>query len=101
MEIDQILSPDDQTLSIMNIQEREQTRTGLEIEQIWLQLKFGMITQAEKEKLLSSKFDELEQAKPDVYRWLTSRNEHGLSMAERIRDKVMPPIRIAGFHAKR
>lgn len=100
MEIDQILSPDDQTLSIMNIQEREQTRTGLEIEHIWLQLRLGIITPAEKQRLLAGKFDELEKHKSSLYRWLTE-NEHGLSMAERIRDKVMPPIRVAGYYTKR
>jgi len=99
-EIDQILSPDDKTLSIMNIQEREQTRTGLEIEHIWLQLKLDIITQAEKERLLADKFDELEKHKPSLYRWLTE-NEHGLSMAKQIRNKVMPPIRVTGYYTKR
>ncbi len=101
MEIDQILSPDDQTLSIMNDQEREQTRTGLEIERIWLQFKFSMITPVEKQRLLAGKFDELEKTKPDLYNWLVARNEDELSMAERIRDKVMPPIRVAGYYTKR
>lgn len=101
MEIDQILSPDDETLSIMNIQEREQTRTGLEIERIWLQLRLGIIPPAEKQRLLAGKFDELEEVKPDVYAWLVARNKHGLSMAERIRDKVMLPLYVGGYYTKR
>lgn len=100
-EIDQILSPDDRTLSVMNDQEREQTRTGLEIEHIWLELKLGIITQADKERSLSGMFDGLEKDNPDVYNWLVARNDHGLSMAERIRDKVMPPVYVGGYHTKR
>ena len=100
-EIEELLSPDNQSLSVLNAQELEQTRTGLEIEHIWLQLKLGSITQPEKEQLLKSKFDELEQANPDMYQWLVSKNEQGLSMAERIRDKVIPPTRVAGYYTKR
>lgn len=100
-QIEELLSPDNQSLSILNAQELEQTRTGLEIERIWLQFKFSIITTAEKQQLLTSKFDELEQANPDVYQWLFSENEHGLSMAQRIRDKVIPPIRVAGYYTKR
>ena len=100
-EIEELLSPDNQSLSVLNAQELEQTRTGLEIEHIWLQFKLGSKTQPEKEQLLKSKFDELEQANPDVYQWLVSKNEQGLSMAERIRDKVIPPTRVAGYYTKR
>ncbi len=100
--IDQLLSPDDPTLSDLNDQEREQTQTGVEIERIWLQLKLGRITQEEKKRLLAGKFDELERDKPGVYNWLVARDKHGgLSMAERIRDKVMPPTRVEGYHTKR
>ncbi len=100
-EIGKLLSPDDTSLSLLNAQELGQTRTGLEIEQIWLQFKLGMITPAEKQQLLANKFDELEKSNPDVYQWLVSGSEHGLSMAERIRDKVMPPIRVEGYYTKR
>ena len=100
-EIEELLSPDNQSLSVLNAQELEQTRTGLEIEHIWLQFKLGSISQPEKERLLKSKFDELEQANPDMYQWLVSKNEQGLSMAERIRDKVIPPTRVAGYYTKR
>jgi len=99
-EIGKLLSPDDLTLSIMNIQEREQTRAELEIKQIWLQLKLGMITQEQQKQLLTSKFDELENGKADVYHWLVD-NAHGPSRAQQIRDNVMPPIRVAGYYTKR
>lgn len=100
-EIDQYLSPDDQTLSMMTDPELDQTRTGLEIERTWLQLKLGIITPAEKEQSLAGIFEEVEKNKPEVSGWLNARNEHGLSMKERIRDKVMPPIRVAGYYTKR
>lgn len=99
-EIEKLLSPDDLTLSVMNLQERERTRAELEIEQIWLQLKCGVITKAQQLQSLTSKFDELEKAKPDVYHSLV-RNDHGLSIAQQIRDNVMPPIRVAGYYTKR
>ena len=102
MEIDQILSPDDQTLSIMNSEEREQTQTCLKIERTWLQLKLGIITQADKQRSLAGIFNELEENNLGVYNWLFARNEDGLSMVERIRDKVMPPaIYVGGYHTKR
>lgn len=98
-EINQYLSPEDQTLSVMDSQQQEQTRTELEIERIWVQFKLELITPADKQRLLAAKFDEVEK-KPALYDWLT-KNEHGLSMAEKIRDKVMPPTRIAGYYTKR
>ena len=100
-EIGEFLSPDNTSLSFLNAQELEQTRTTLEIEGIWLQCRLGIITQPEKQQLLTSKFDELEQTKPDVYQWLVAKSEHGLSMAEQIRDKVFPPTRFAGYYTKR
>ena len=100
-QIEELLTPGNTSLSLLNNEEREQTRNGLEIELIWLQFKLGRITQVEKQQALSTKFDELEKVNPDVYQWLTSRNEQGLSMAERIRDKVIPPIRVAGYYTKR
>ncbi|MDP2860831.1 MAG: hypothetical protein Q8N98_03915, partial [bacterium] len=87
--------------SVLNAREPEQTRTGLEIEGIWLRFKLGSITQPEKQQLLTRKFDGLKQANPDVYQWLVSKNGDGLSVAERIRDKVMPPTHVAGYHTKR
>lgn len=101
IEIDRTLSPDDQTLSEMTDPEREQTRTGLEIERIWLQLKLNIITPAEKELSFAGIFKELEK-KSDVHNWLFAEDQHGLSMMVRIRDKVMPPaIYVGGYHTKR
>lgn len=99
-EVRRLLSPDDTTLSSLNPQELEQTRTALEIESIWLQFKLGIITQADKQKLLTGKFDELKETKPNVYTWLIDENEHGLSMAEKIRDKVIPPTHVGGYYTK-
>jgi len=99
-EIGNFLSPEDLTLASMQHPQQEQTRAELEIEQMWLQLKLGMITQEQQRQLLTSKFDELEKGKADVYHWLVD-NANGPSRAQQIRDKVMPPIRIAGYYTKR
>ncbi|MBU1326936.1 hypothetical protein KKG44_04890 [Patescibacteria group bacterium] len=99
-ELGKLLSPDNGTLSRMNAYDREQTRAELEIEQIWLQLKCGLITQEQRNQLLSSKFDELEKAKPDVYHELV-KNDHGLSIAQQIRNRVIPPIHVGGYYTKR
>ncbi len=100
-EIDRILSPEDETLSIMTDPERDQTRTGLEIERIWLQLKLDIITQADKQRSLEGIFKDAEENKPDVYNWLFAGDQHGLSMPERIRDKVFPPIYVGKYYTKR
>jgi hypothetical protein len=100
-EIGQYLSPEDKTLSIMTDQEREQTLTGLKIERIWLQLKLGIITQPEKQSSLAGIFNEAEKKKSGVYDWLDARNKDGLSMKERIRDKVFPPIYVGKYYTKR
>jgi hypothetical protein len=101
MEIDQYFSPEDQSLSIMNDQEREQTLTSLEIERLWLQLKLGIITQAEKQQSLEGICKELKENKPDVYNWLFAEDKQGLSMVRRIRDKVFPPIYVGQYYTKR
>ena len=91
----------DPTLSIMNPMEREQTRAELEIEQIWLQRKLGFITEGQQQQLLSREFNKLEAGKPDIYNWLVATDLHGPTRAQQIRDRVIPPIRIAGFHTNR
>lgn len=79
-----------------------QTRAELEVERAWLQLKLGIITQAEQQSVLSEKFNEWEQRLPDVYHALTAPNREGISRAQEIRNKVMPPPpKIAGFYTKR
>lgn len=85
----------------MNDQEREQTLTSLEIERLWLQLKLGIITQAEKQQSLEGICKELKENKPDVYNWLFAEDKQGLSMARRIRDKVFPPIYVGQYYTKR
>lgn len=95
-----LLSPDNVSMSMKNPAERERMQAELEIEQIWLQLKLGIISPDEQKQLLSGKFDELEQMKPGVYKQLVA-SDHGMSVAQQIRDKVMPLIRIAGYHTKR
>ncbi len=99
-DIGMLLSPDNVSMSMKNPAERERMQAELEIEQIWLQLKLGIISPDEQKQLLSGKFDELEQMKPGVYKQLVA-SDHGMSVAQQIRDKVMPLIRIAGYHTKR
>jgi hypothetical protein len=99
MEIDRTLSPDDQTLSRMTDPERDQTRAGLEIERIWLQLKLGIINQDEKDRSLAGIVKDSSK-KPDVNNWLFAEDQHGLSMAARIRDKVFPPISVGRYYVK-
>ncbi len=99
--IEELLSPGNKNLSDLNPLVLEQTRTGLEIERIWLQYRLEIITQPQRQQLLNSVFDELEQNSPGIYQWLFLKNEHELCMAERIRDKVIPPKRVAGYYTKR
>jgi hypothetical protein len=99
-EIDWELSPESLTFSEMTQPELDQTRVALEIERIWLQSKLGIITPVEKQRSFDDIFKKI-QRKPEVHRWLTSENEHGVSMLQRIRDKVIPPIRIEGYYTKR
>jgi len=91
----------DPTLSIANLMEREQTRAELEVEQLWLQLKLGFISQGQQQQLLSREFNKLEKGMPDVYNWLVGIDLHGPTRAQQIREKVIPPIRIAGYSTKR
>ncbi len=100
-DIDRFLSSDDMTLALMNSTEREQTRVGLEIERVWLQNKFEIITKADRQKFVSDLLTKLEQSNPGVYKWLTFRNGTERTMLEKIRDKVMPPIRVEKYYTKR
>ena len=99
-EIDSLLSPGNPILSLVSYVDRDKDRASLEIEQIWLKYKLGISTQAEQQSGLSKKFDDLEKGMPAVYDWLT-KIDNGPSKAQQIRDKVIPPIRIAGFPTKR
>lgn len=98
--IESLLTPDRSPLSVLSGLELEKTKAELEIEQIWLKFKIGMITQTEQQRELSKKFDDLEKGKPDVYAWLVD-VDSGQSRAQQIRGKVIPPIRISGYHTKR
>jgi hypothetical protein len=99
--IGKLLSPGDRTLSEMSHPQQEQNRAELEIEEIWLKFKLGIIKQAEQQRSLAEKFNDLEKGKPDVYHWLTDTDFHGPSRAQQIRTKVIPPIYIGKFHTKR
>lgn len=81
--------------------EQKQNRASLEIEEIWLKGKVGIITQAQSQHEASIKFNELEKGKPDVYQWLVEARLDEPTKAQQIHDKVFPPIRIAGFRTKR
>lgn len=100
-EINRLLSPNDMTLALMDDSERARTKAGLEIEQLWIQNKFELITTAERQHKLSEILVKLEGSNKDVYSWLTNRNGNDPTMLEKIRDKVMPPIRVAGYYTKR
>ncbi len=100
-EIEKILSPKNPVLRLLAPMEQEQTRASLEIEQIWLKLKCGMIKQDEHSQLLQQKFTQLEKKLPDVYHWLTDMQGRNPSRAQLIRNQVIPPIRIDGFYTKR
>lgn len=93
--VGKLLSPEDLTLSALPHPQQEQTRASLEIKQIWLKLKCGVINQEQNKQLLSEKFDKLQGAMPDVYYWLVHTNLDGPSRAQKIRDEIFPPIRIA------
>ena len=100
-EVTELLSPKNPVLSLIAPLEREQTRASLELEQIWLELKCGMINREEHSQLLQQKFTELENGMPDVYHWLTDMHLRNPSRAQQIRDKVIPPIHIGGYYTKR
>ena len=99
-DIESLLDHDKSPLSVLSGLELEKTKAELEIEQIWLRFKTGMITQADQQRELSKKFDDLEKGKPDVYNWLVDISG-GPSRAQQIRNKVVPPVRIAGHHTTR
>lgn len=80
--------------------EQEGNRVSLEIEQIWLRGKVGIITQAQSQHEASEKFDELEKKRPDIYDWLVGKNPDEPTRAQLIHDKVFPSIRVAGFFTK-
>jgi hypothetical protein len=101
-EIKRLLSSDSLAMSAMKLQEKARVRAKLEIEQIWQMLKCEMISEPKQQHLLSSKFDEWQKIIPDVYIWLVTPGEDGMSEAQKIRYKVMPPRpRIAEYHTKR
>jgi hypothetical protein len=99
-DIDWTLSPESLTFSEMTQPELDQTRASLEIERVWLQSKLGIITPVEKQRSIENVLKRI-KSKPEVHRWLISENEHGVSMLQRIRDKVNPPVSISGYHTTR
>lgn len=76
-------------------------KVSLEIELIWLKFRLERITPAERQSLLQKKLNALEQESPEIFNWLTTENESGFAPLARIRDSVMPPIEIKGYHTKR
>jgi len=76
-------------------------KVSLEIELIWLRFRLERITPAERQSLLQKKLNALEQESPEIFNWLTTENESGFAPLARIRDSVMPPIEIKGYHTKR
>jgi len=76
-------------------------KVSLEIELIWLKFRLERITPAERQSLLQKKLNALEQESPEIFNWLTTEAENGFAPLARIRDSVMPPIEIKGYHTKR
>lgn len=74
---------------------------SLEIELIWLEFRLLRISQADKDSQLDKKLNELEKEDPDLYDWLTTESEGELAPLARIRDSVIPPIKMGGYHTKR
>lgn len=74
---------------------------SLEIERIWLEFKVGDISADERNSRFQKKLDDWGTSNPDVFDLLTRVNGSGVNRLAEIRDKVIPPIKIGGFHTKR
>lgn len=78
-----------------------QERASLEVEAVWLQFKSGRMSSSNRQSTLTRLLDNMEKTQPEVYRWLTIEGKDGVSPLTEIRDKVIPPVKIAGYHTKR
>lgn len=81
-------------------QQEEQCRAELEIELIFLQCKIGKITQADQQKRLSELLDTIEKTNSNLYDVLIG-DEIRPSRVQEIKNKVIPPIHVVGYHTKR
>lgn len=79
----------------------EQLRLCLEVEQIWLKFRLNHISETRRRRLFKSKLGRLKEENPELHRWLTTPNEDDEILLVSIRNKVIPPIKIGGFHTKR
>lgn len=76
-------------------------RASLEVEKIWLKFKVGDISADERSSRFQKKLNDLETSSPDVFDLLIRENGSGFTLLAKIRDKVIPPTEIGGFHTKR
>jgi hypothetical protein len=74
---------------------------GLRVEVIWLEFRLERISQAKRQSQLRKLLNGLEVENPLVFQWLTGEDEEGKTELARIRDQIIPPIEIKGFHTKR
>lgn len=77
-------------------------KASLEVERIWLKFKVGDISERKRLAEVDSILDNLSRKNPEVHKSLTKLNGDGMTTRlVEIRDRVIPPIKIGGFHTKR
>lgn len=90
---------------VKKLQEDELTpeqKAFLKVEKIWLDFKMHIIDQRERQLRLNKLLNELEKKSFDVYRKLAvEKTENGVTKLVEIRDRIMPSIKIEGYHTKR
>ncbi|MFA4827245.1 MAG: hypothetical protein WC596_03290 [Candidatus Shapirobacteria bacterium] len=76
-------------------------KASLEIEKIWLRFKTGKISGSERQSNLGRTLNYWETNNHEVFDQLTQENGDGITLLAGIRNRVIPPINIGGFHTKR
>lgn len=79
----------------MNDMEKAIYRASLEIEKSWWELKCGVTTADQQKQSLSDYMDNLQHTMPDVHNALVYVKLDEPSRAQKIRDEIFPPVRIA------
>lgn len=93
-------------VEVGNLLEREDglapsEKASLKIEEIWLEFRLERITQAERQSRLQRLLNRIEEEEPKIYSWLIDENENGSTPLARIRDSVLPSVKVGGYHTKR
>jgi len=76
-------------------------RASLEVERIWWKFKAGEISSEGREKEFNETLKRWEESNQKVFIELTKENGDGITRLAKIRDKVIPPLTIGGYHTKR